>query len=641
MTVLENMPKHVSVPCPSKYYSDNYLVLDFEIDTSYGDYGHPLHKENQMLLACWHYAGQKKSLWGNEFQMAELLDDLTKCDFMIAHQAKYELGWLKRMGFDIGSLLVFDTKIAEYVLAGNLQMDTSLNACCIRRGMPPKDPVVDLLMKRGVNPVEMPRSWLEGRCLLDVESTEKIFHDQRRLLGTTNRLGVLYTRCLFTPVLADAEFQGMRLDKERVYEEYAAALEAASSVFNELNDLVGGINLNSPKQLGEYLYDTLGFKEVTDRKGKPVRTATGGRATDSKTLAKLKAKTPEQEQFLKLYTQWTDGDTSLSKYLEFYKAVVDEHDEVFYAEFNQTVTKTHRLSSSGMKVMVTDRNNKTSPRGTQFQNQPRQYKRFFRPKRDGDLFTEWDGSGLEFRVAGLVGKDQQIKDDINDPDFDPHTKSASVIFKRDYDALRGEVLAGDKGAKQVRTAAKAFTFKPLFGGQSGTEDEVRWYTEFNTRYSQLVATQNEWLKSAFNSGVVVTEWGMRYYFPNMKADKSGYIEGRTNVFNYPIQGFATAELIPIAASYFWHEVRARGLQNDIVFVNTVHDSVLAEVNPAVLEQYKEIVLEAWKYVYFYVEKVYNLKLEGLPLGTEITVGTHWGEGDSEAYNIFVDRVEAA
>ena len=635
------LPYFIANPNPEYYHTDNYVVLDFEIDTSHGDYGHPVHPANQMYLACWslgpgHPAfeeeGKVYRLWGNEYEMKPLVEQLQSAYVLVAHNAKYELGWLNRCGFDIGSILVFCTKIAEYVLRGNLKhIDTSLDACARRRGLPAKDPIVDKWMKQGINPIDMPRSWLLGRCEQDVWTTEYIFKDQLGHLTRTSRLGLVYTRCLLSPVLADMETKGMMLDEERVREEHRKETENAERLERELRAMAN-INWNSSDQLGEFLYETLGFSEVKDRRGNPVRTKGGKPKTDVKTLAALKARTKQQKAFLQIYKDWNKSSQRLSKYLDFYVAVCNQQGGVFYASFNQTVTSTHRLSSSGMRIefegMYDDKEKQRSG-GTQFQNQPREYKRLFRAKRPGYYFTEEDGSGLEFRVAGLVGNDRRIRSDICDKDFDPHRRSGSIIF----DVLEDEVT------KEQRTAAKEHTFKPLFGGESGTPAEKRYYAAFVERYSELRHTQDQWLGEALVDKRVVLPWGMQFYFPYCKMDKYGYIADRTKIYNAPIQSFATAEIIPIQAVYMWHLIRNDRKQDVMVMVNTVHDSVLTEVREDAVEHYKEYVTESWQEVYRYVEKVYGMKLEGLPLGTEITVGEHWSEGEEYAYNVWPDRIE--
>jgi DNA polymerase I-like protein with 3'-5' exonuclease and polymerase domains len=642
-TGTEALPEFIADPDPRRFLTENYVVLDFEIDTSFGDFGHPVHPENQMLLACWclgraHPAfeeeGRVYSLWGNEYQLDVLIDHLNAADLLVAHNAKYELGWLDRAGFDIASTLVFCTKIAEYVLSGNLKISTHLNDVAQRRGMTPKDPVVDHMMKNGFNPIDIPRPWLQGRCMKDVCDTEVTYRDQREHLDRTNRLGVMYARCVFTPVLADMEMQGMALDPERVVEEHARETQQAMKLEHELRCLCGDINLNSDQQMGEFIYDAMGFEELRDKRGEPIRTAGGQPKVDKDTLALLKAKTKEQKIFLNTLLAYNKSTGRLSKYLDFYLAVCRQQGGIFYASFNQTVTKTHRLSSSGMRIQlehVVDDKGKVKEGGTQFQNQPNEYKRLFRAKRPGNLFTEEDGSGLEFRIAGLVGNDQAIKDDINNPDFDPHRRSAAIINN----------IEEDEVDKEKRRKAKAHTFKPLFGGQSGTKGEKRYYAAFNERYHQLVTTQEGWLAEVLATKRLVLPWGMQFYFPYVRMDRSGYVNERTKVFNAPIQSFATAEIIPIQATILWHMIRARGLQNEMIMVNTVHDSVLTELHPEYVDRYKSLVVNSWIGVFSFVESIYGMTLEGLPLGTEITVGEHWSEGEEQAFNVWKDRVEEA
>ena len=129
------MPTFILNPTPEHYLTENYVCLDFEIDTRFGDFRHPVHPENQMLLACWslgkaHPAfeeeGKVYSIWGNEYELSILLEHIRAAEILVAHNAKYELGWLMRCGLDIGSVLIFCTKLAEYVLTGNLKMNTSL-----------------------------------------------------------------------------------------------------------------------------------------------------------------------------------------------------------------------------------------------------------------------------------------------------------------------------------------------------------------------------------------------------------------------------------------------------------------------------------------------------------------------------------
>lgn len=639
------VPNFIANADPMIFTSKNYLCVDFEIDTSFGDFGHPVHPENQMLLACWSLGpdhpcfeeyGKVYTLWGNEYQMSVLQQHLALCDFWIAHNSKYELGWLKRMDFDINSKPVFCTKIAEYVLSGNLKISTRLDDCVKRRGGRPKDPVVDHMMNAGVNPVDIPKRWLSGRCIQDVETTQELYLDQLRSLLKTNRLGVVYVRCMFTPVLAYMEQQGVQLDKVLVDEEYQKEFRNEHLLFLELEDLMSPYSPGSKVQLGIYLFEVLKFEEPR-KHGKPVRTAKGDKyKTDVGTIEKLKATTKEQKAWRSKYFTWNKSKQRLSKYLDFYWAACNQQDGVFYAQFNQTVTATHRLSSSGKKIKfrhVLDKQGHEKEGSTQLQNQPREYKKFFCAKRQGWFLSEEDGSGLEFRVAGMVGNDKMIKEDINDPTFDPHRRSASVKYQ----------VSEDEVTKDQRTGGKEITFMPLFGGESGTKTELEYFKYFKDRYSDLVNTQEKWLTDCINDKYFTLPWGLRFYFPNIKrVAKGGYMQERTQIFNAPIQSFATADIIPIQATIMWHLIMSNGYEPYMKMTNTVHDSVITEVHPGYKEEYKELVATSWQMVYKFIEQVYGTAvlemMEGIPLGTEIQLGSHWGSGDEFQYEITKDEI---
>lgn len=612
---------------PEIFNSENYLVLDFEVDTSHGDFGRPIFPSNKLLLAVWRTPqGLVKSHWGNELEQQDLFKDIESADFIVAHNAIYELSWLKRGGYDISRTLPFDTQLGEYVLLGNLvsghadsgvpPTSISLDSCAIRRGWSAKDPAVDILMGHGINPVHMPRRWLEDRCKQDVETTHALFLDQRRILSNSNRLPVLFTRCLLTPVLASIQSEGMQLDDKRVQEVYNDHIERAGILERAIKEITGGINTNSPKQLAEYIYDKLGFAELRDRRGNPKRTATGMRATGAKVLAALDGRTHAQRSFLETYKEQSKLADAISKSLNFFTGVCKEQGGHFYADFNQTRTATHRLSSSGIP---------TSWGSVQFQNLAKAFKRLFTASRKGWLIAETDGSGLEFRVAAFIGQDQQAMKDLSDPGFDPHITSAAKMEGREYAELYAAYKAGDKKVKAIRDSAKPATFAPLYGATKGSTKQEKWYQEFKRRYAALERVQKGWVSRVLTERKLVMPWGMTFFFPNARISSSGYVNVGNAVYNYPVQSLATAEIIPIAIVFLWHTVHALGLDGRIKLVNTVHDSVVSEIHPDVKEQYIEIAQECFTTrVYEYLKKVYGLDFN-VKLGTETIIGRFWGE----------------
>jgi DNA polymerase I-like protein with 3'-5' exonuclease and polymerase domains len=665
------LPRFLQELDPSIYLGDNYVVLDFEVDTSHGDHGNPVHADNALLLGCWktgkdHPDGaSRRCAWGNEFEQAALLRSIGKADFIVAHASKYELGWLIRAGIDPRTVLVWDTKLAEYVLLGNLAVGDKeagippraldLDTVCRRRGLPVKDPVVDTMIKDQINPVLIPRPWLEGRCAQDVDTTEQVFLSQREQLRKTSRLGVAYTRNLLTPALAAMEQEGMALDPVEVpkaYEEYSEKFARLSA---DMSAMTGGINWRSSKQVAPYLYDVLKFEEIKDARGQPRRnkgakthnkdgSPVEKRKTDQKTVDALKAKTPEQKAFVKLRKELGKVSAALTKNLNFFMGVIREYGGVFYGEFNQTNTATHRLSASGIEMLFQtflDADGKPKWMKAQFQNMDRKFKKLFKAKRVTDDGRPWlvfepDGSQLEFRVAAFLGQDRQAMEDIANKDWDAHVTSGAAMSQRPYEELYKLYKAGDVKATEIRQQAKTETFKPLYGGEFGTPAQMRWYEEFKRRYKDIADVQKDWAAKVAQDKRLITQWGMRYYWPRAKMDGNGRVNVKTQVFNYPVQALATAEIIPVALVYFWHRLREAGMEDKAYLVNTVHDSLVVEVHPDYLEKVKEIAMKAFTTdVYQYLSKVYGIEFN-VPLGIGMKAGLNWGTGAESAFNIWPD-----
>lgn len=606
------LPEHINNPNPNIYWSNNYVVLDFE--TTNKDKGDALRADNQIICSAWlasEDVQQRRSTSsyyrrGGEFEQNDLLESIRRTDFIVAHNAKFELQWLKRCGLDLSTVVVFDTQIAEYVLLGNKKAGISLDECAKRYKLSAKDTIVNKMIKGGISPSDIPKQWLKRYVKKDVEITHKLFLQQRKKLEELNALKVQFTRCLLTPVLADIEFKGLCLDKERVENEYEQASRLFRECESKLSKLVGGINLNSPKQVGELLYESLGFRELRAYNGEPLRTPAGGRKTDEGTISQLVTTTNRQRSFIRLYKERAKQSARLTKSLSFFKGICDTQDGIFYGRFNQTVTATHRLSSSGRPVIL-----KGKKKGVQFQNLPRDLKKVFKAREEGWLIGEGDGAQLEFRVGVFLGQDSQgYKDILNKEDI--HKLSSSIL-------------------NLSRQDAKAHTFKPLYGGMSGSAKEREYYAAFRAKYGGIFNTQTRWTYEVLKTKQLITPWGMRYYWPDVRMTSSGYITNTPSIFNYPVQGLATAEIIPIAVVYLWHRLKASKARTFVI--NTVHDSIIAEVPPEEQELFKELVVQSLTTdVYRYLDLVYNLKFN-VPLGVGIKLGEHWGEGEEEKIDV--------
>lgn len=517
-------------------------------------------------------------------------------DFFVAHNSKFELGWKKRLGYPLQNTIPYCTMIGEYTIAGNRKFDLSLDGCLRRYRIASKHRFGEALVHGGVDPEDVPVSVLEEYCMRDVEATEELFVRQRELVYKLGVDKVVYTRNLLTPVLADIEFNGMLLDKERVEEEFIKTHEELLNVERELNELTGGINPRSPKQMAEFIFDTLGFAEPKDRKGNPIRSATGNRKVGSEVIAGLSPRNKRQREFIRLKKSQGELQARVSKALDKFKACCDETDGTLYFNFNQCITQTGRLSSNGKRYKV------------QGQNIQRDFKKLCK-SREGFDIEERDYAQLEFRIAGQLSGDNQILRDI-DEHVDVHTITANAIT--------------EAGQATTRQEAKSHTFKPLYGGESGTDAERAYYELFKRKYHELTSEQDKWVNQALKSKKLTVPTGLIFYFPELKVQRSGYVSGSTKVKNYPVQYFATGEIVPIALIFLWSYLKEKSCRS--IIINTVHDSIVTETHPDERELLYELGIKALTVdVVDYVKKLYNIDMI-IPLEIETKRGSHWGEG---------------
>jgi len=641
-----SLPWFMENPNPEIYKTGPWLALDFE--TTNLEYGNALNPNNRLVCAAWATSYDHKMHYkrGGEFDQQDLLADIARVladgGFIIAHNAKFELHWLSRMGLDLYNVVTYDTMLGEYVRGGNRWMygQLSLDRLHKKYGGKGKSRIVNALIKGGVCPSQIRDDLIKARVTKDVSDMMMVFHNQIRLLDDRDQLPVVWTRNIVTPCLTHIEQRGIGLNEERTYDEYERAYVKMRELDAAMDTFTGGINWKSAKQKAQFLYgkkshaeeilqipNGLGFREVKGKRNKKSgEWVDGVPKTDDKTLAKLKATTKRQKEFLVLLKEAGKLNAQLSKTLEFFKGVVDEHGGEFYGAFNQYNTQTHRLSSSGRPLLMaqfTDKQGNPKPKTAQFQNMPRIFKDLMQPKRAGWKMGEVDGSQLEFRVAAFLGHDSVAISDIRS-DVDIHLFTASILF----DVPISEVT------KVMRQGAKAHTFKPLYGGTQGTPEEMEYYKAFREKYIELYNEQTTWTTTVLMNKKLRTVWGMEYHWPKTRMSADGYIDNTPSIFNYPVQAFATAEIIPAALVSLWHRLRANNAETEIV--NTVHDSAICEIAPGESRLFQQLSLQTFTLdVYGYLRSVYDIQFD-VPLGAGITVGERWASKDGVETEVNVE-----
>lgn len=608
------LPKFLSDLDPNILLSDNYIVLDLETTNLDGS-PTPTNPDNDIVCAAWvDGKGRVRLVYGSIYEQYDLIQACYNADIIVGHNIKFDLGYLKRAGLDLRKVMVYDTMIGEYVLTGNslagkkdaLSLD-ALSKKYVGKG---KSPFIDICMKGKGNPAEMIQSFLERRCRSDILQTREVFLKQRQELVKQRKLAVQYTSCLLSPALCDIEMYGVYLDSAAVDTEYRNVLERFTKVSAELAVFMSGVNPNSVPQKREFIYNVLKFKPP--KKGRTVIYPTG--VDDMRSM--LNPTNNRQRKFLELIEEYGQCHALLSKNLEYFKGVCEHRGCEFFAEFNQAVTATHRLSSSGIGLKLGDWKKSKS---VQFQNFPRKYKCLFKARSLGWYMVEADGAQIEFRVAGFVAQDVRICQDIVDG-VDIHRFTASVL------AHISEADVSD----ELRTNSKRETFKPVYGGQFGDgkgfkkADQEAYYAAFREKYAGLASTQKKWEATALRTKRVRTCTGLEFFFPGCKVTGSGYNPSFPSICNYPVQNLATGEIVPVSIVAIWHLIGALDMQAKLS--NTIHDSVVGEVPGEELQQYYDICKWAFLWwVYEYLDRVYDLQFN-VPLGVGIKAGINWGVG---------------
>ena len=339
--------------------------------------------------------------------------------------------------------------------------------------------------------------------------------------------------------------------------------------------------------------------------------------TSQDILFQLKPENDKQVRFLDLYKEYNKADTLLSKNVAFFKEVVLSKDLQgrYHSQIVHGRTQTHRLAGAGIPYFFRD--NK-KPMSVQMQNLPRQYKKLFVAHDDDYEVLEADGAGMEFRVAVLLGHDEQGRDDIvGGADIHGYTRDVINKFNEEH-GLEERV---------DRQGAKSETFTPLFWGRGSTPATQEYAIDFAKKYHGIRDTQQAWVLAVADKKFLETPYGMRYYWPEAKMQRSGWVSFTNIIVNAPIQGLATAEIIPVALVHFWH--RIKGLP--ITIFNTVHDSIVSRVHKDYLDQAKELSKVAMTTdVYNFFNEVYRYQLwSELPLGVGLKHGKAWGVSDKE------------
>ncbi len=384
------------------------------------------------------------------------------------------------------------------------------------------------------------------------------------------------------------ETAGIRVDIN-ILDEIAKKLNTSFSVIkNEIYELAGmSFNINSPKQLGEVLFENIGLPA-----GKKTKT---GWSTSADVLEKLKTAHPiipkilTYRQLTKLYSTYAVG----------LRTCISEDGRI-HGHFNQTIAATGRISS-------TDPNLQNIPVRMEL---GKEIRRAFIPA-DGCIFIDADYSQIELRVLAHMSGDKKLINAYNS-DSEIHRITASEVFHVAPEDVTGE----------MRRNAKAVNFGIVYGisafglseGLSISRKEANDYIEryFDT-YPRVKEFLDEQVKKAKDQGFVRTAFGRIRPIPEMKSGNFNLRSfGERVAMNSPIQG-TSADIIKLAMINVEKALISEGLRSRIIL--QIHDELLLEVPDEEADRVRELLKNEMEQAVTF----------SVPLIAEVNSGMSWFE----------------
>lgn len=520
-------------------------------------------------------------IWGNE----EILK--------IGQNLKYDISVLKKYNITVQGNL-FDTMIAHYVLRPDMRhnMDLlaknyldyttiSFDSLIEKRAgksIPIRDVNIEKMVAYACEDADITLQLKNVFApMLEEEKGTTLFNNMEMPLIT---------------VLAEMEYTGITLDSSHLNNLSKMLEEDIRILQGEIHLLSGAsFNIDSPKQLGEILFDTLRIVE------KPKKTKTGQYSTSEDVLSKLTNK----HEIIPKILDYRSLRKLKSTYVDSLPNLVDPETNRVHSTFNQAVAATGRLSSDKPNLQ-------NIPIRTE---RGREVRKAFVAKEEGYVLLAADYSQIELRIIADLSKDPSMIDAFS-KGIDIHSATASKIFDLPLDQIN----------RNHRNKAKAVNFGISYGQTAfglaqnlnvSRKEAKEIIDSFFDQYKNVKTYMSNSIEFARENGYVKTLMGRKRFLRDINSSNAivrGHAE--RNAINAPIQGSA-ADMIKIAMINIHKALNAKNLSSKMTL--QVHDELIFDVPKNELEEVSELVKETMKSA---------IKLT-VPIEVELGIGHNWLE----------------
>ena len=624
------------------------LVLDLETTVRCpvgNNKANPMWQGNKAIAWGCIYAGNKFSSYGHKYDADGL--DLTplqrqcdEADIVIGHNVKFDLLYIYR---NTNNKLprIWDTQLAAYLLSAQQHQYASLDELTLEYigAHAMKDDKIKAYWKAGVATEDIPKKELLDYLEGDVRNTAEIFQRQWVESEELDILPLMLTQMDALRATTEMNRNGMRVDWKYVESQRLAYSKVLEDARATAEGLAPGVDTASPKQLSLYFF---GGEEKYKEKIEDGLYKNGNPRTKTvEKIRKIEGKYPPTGELGKggyysiddvvlkelAYQRFDLLASTLLTIREASKIKETYYDGLhglrfpddnIYPNLNHCSTKTGRLSATNPNL--------------QNQTDAGDVKRSYVSRYADGCILELDYSQLEMIALAYLSKDQQLIDDINNG-RDMHRE----LYKEMYG-----VYPTDKERKPF----KRFSFLLVYGGgaatlmaQSGCNKATakKFISTFYTRYKGVKAYHEQIVKDAEIKAVVsydsdksgpdyhyyhTSPTGRHYIFKKYPNEyKGGLSFSPTELKNWPIQGFATGDVVPMMVGLLLNQLEKENL-TEAKLVMTVHDSVVLDVPTDLLYTVASVAKKTLESAPQYLKSVFNIDFP-CKLNVGVEHGINW------------------
>ena len=552
-------------------------------------------KTESFYIPVFHKYGEQLDLDYVIEELKPLLEDKNICKTL--QNAKYDVNEQKKYGVYTQGV-IFDTMLASYVKDPSRKHGLKVQAL----------EHLDYMMKDIENLIGKGKSQITMDCVAIEEASDYACDDAFATLELTRYWSenlddeekkLLYDIELPTgAVLEKMETAGITVDTEYLKQlsiELGADLENTE---DKIYKLAGtSFNINSPKQVGEILFERLGIKPKGKKRGAK------NFSTDVKVLSEL-AKDYEIAKYILDYRHFAKMKNT---YVDTLPELISPYDGKIHTSYNQTATVTGRLSSSNPNLQ-------NIPVRTELGNRIR--KAFVPSFRNEQVLLSADYSQIELRLLAHCSGDETMIRAFNTGE-DIHAEIAAKVFNVPLNEV----------TKEMRSRAKAVNFGIVYGQTryglaSALKISADEAQDFIDRYFLTYPGVKEYMEKsiqyAYDNGYAKTMFGRKRYLLDELLSSNHQIKefAQRAAINSPLQG-AAADLIKMAMIELDNRIEKENLKSQILL--QVHDELILEVYKNELETVKKLVREA-------MELGQPLSV---PLVVDFEIGATWMQNDEE------------